>query len=660
MLKRKFSKVVSVVLTLAMISVLLISSAPVPAEAAGTTYYVDSVGGNDANNGTSTSSAWKTLGKVNQKTFQPGDIIKFKSGSTWSGQLFPKGSGTSTNVIKIDKYGTGNKPVINAGGSYTSAVYFENQEYWEINNLEITNSGNTTNRNTGILIKNTGVGKKSHLYVKNCYVHDVDGLVQGQAGSKKCFGGITYFVDNDGGVQSYWDDILIEGNTISNVDRAGIYLHSEWFERNGYVGDYDESEWVPSTNVRIRNNTLTNIGGDGIVVGSCDGALVEYNVGNTCGTSQYAYHVGMWMWSSDNCVFQYNEVFNQQMGDGDSEAWDFDFNCQGDIYQYNYSHDNAGGCLLVCSGPAYTKDHIFRYNISESENGYGIFNMSGANTTNVKIYNNTIYNDVSGLAVVKDHDWEGLPGSDMYFYNNIFYNQGVGSYSSRYTYDNNCYYLGSSPTDSHKITSNPMLVNPGNGGENINFTDANRLAGYKLQSGSPCINTGKSISSNGGKDFWGNSLYNGNPDIGAHEFSGSGATPSPTPTSTPTPVNIKVEAENMTMTNYAQETKSGASGGKVIKLTSEGVTGNATYTFTGTAGTYNITVCYFDENDGQCPFKLYVGSTQVDSWTATADDNTYKTRTKSGVSLSNVSVIKVEGTYNVGEWARVDYIEIKN
>jgi hypothetical protein len=37
--------------------------------AGATTYYVDSVGGNDNNNGTSTGTAWQNLTKVNTITF---------------------------------------------------------------------------------------------------------------------------------------------------------------------------------------------------------------------------------------------------------------------------------------------------------------------------------------------------------------------------------------------------------------------------------------------------------------------------------------------------------------------------------------------------------------------------------------------------------------
>ena len=46
-----------------------------PSAALATTYYVDSVGGNDDWSGTSPSTAWQSLDKVNATTFQPADEI---------------------------------------------------------------------------------------------------------------------------------------------------------------------------------------------------------------------------------------------------------------------------------------------------------------------------------------------------------------------------------------------------------------------------------------------------------------------------------------------------------------------------------------------------------------------------------------------------------
>ena len=60
-----------------MLVVLAACFALVSASAAlATTYYVDSAGGNDSWSGTSPSTAWQNLTKVNTVTFSPGDQIR--------------------------------------------------------------------------------------------------------------------------------------------------------------------------------------------------------------------------------------------------------------------------------------------------------------------------------------------------------------------------------------------------------------------------------------------------------------------------------------------------------------------------------------------------------------------------------------------------------
>jgi hypothetical protein len=77
-----------------------------------TNYYVSN-SGSDGNNGTSTSTPWKTLAKVNSITFVAGDTISLQCGGVWREQLRPLGSsGTAGNPIVFQTYGTGAKPLL--------------------------------------------------------------------------------------------------------------------------------------------------------------------------------------------------------------------------------------------------------------------------------------------------------------------------------------------------------------------------------------------------------------------------------------------------------------------------------------------------------------------------------------------------------------------
>lgn len=102
------------------------------------TYYVDSSLGNDANSGTATSSAWKTLTPINSKTFAAGDSVYFQRGQSFSGKitLFDE-SGTSGNPIVFGAYGTGAKPIILSTGQTRSFDLRNNASYITIQDLEL-------------------------------------------------------------------------------------------------------------------------------------------------------------------------------------------------------------------------------------------------------------------------------------------------------------------------------------------------------------------------------------------------------------------------------------------------------------------------------------------------------------------------------------------
>ena len=78
-----------------------------------TNYYV-AADGNDNNNGRSSSAPWKSLAKVNRmmSSFKPGDVIFFRRGDNFNGELIVTASGSSGSPIRFAAYGSGDKPVI--------------------------------------------------------------------------------------------------------------------------------------------------------------------------------------------------------------------------------------------------------------------------------------------------------------------------------------------------------------------------------------------------------------------------------------------------------------------------------------------------------------------------------------------------------------------
>jgi hypothetical protein len=301
------------------------------------TFYVDSRSGSDTNPGTSPEKAWTSLEKVNQQVFAPGDQLLFKSGTEYIGQLEPKGSGSVESPIIISSYGEGAKPVIHGKGEKKYSLLLKNIEYYEVSKLEITNKGNEREAGrTGILIHAKDFGEMKHIILNDLEVHHINGSLV-----KKEGGGNAIFWRNEGdSIPSRFVGLRIENCHLHHCGRNGI---NSW-------GNTNRDKWFPSLDVVVRNNLLEEIPGDGIVPIGCDGALVEFNVMRNCPDilSHEEAAAGIWPWSSDNTLIQFNEVSHHR-AKWDGQGFDADYNCSGTIIQYNYSHDNYGGFLLVCN-----------------------------------------------------------------------------------------------------------------------------------------------------------------------------------------------------------------------------------------------------------------------------------------------------------------------
>jgi hypothetical protein len=467
-------KWVYIIIVIILISVNLAAAAVT--SNSGRAFYVDNITGNDNNIGTSRSKPWASLDKVNSILFKPGDRIFFKAGTVYAGQLRPKGSGREGEPIVIDMYGVGSKPRIDGKGAYLDTVLLENVEYWEISNLEITNLGPTRQDwRTGVKVFANNFGTMHHIQLKNLYVHDVNGSL------KKETEGCGIIAECDGKKLSRFDGLLIEDCHVVRTDRNGICMKSQFVERS--------EDWFPSLNVVIRGNVVEDCGGDAIKPWGADGCLVEHNVVNGARQRCDDYAAGIWPWSCDNTLIQYNEVSHVK-GTKDGQGFDSDYNCRNSIFQYNYSHDNDGGFMLVCTTPV-TKDYIgtigtiIRYNISQNDKER-IFYFSGE-TQDTYIYSNVIYvKEGLDIPLVMFKPWGGDRYADStYFYNNIFYADGKLSYvhsvkelpegrheyapgfdkATNVVFSNNVYYGNhvKPPKDAKAIKTNPMLVNPGSG-----------------------------------------------------------------------------------------------------------------------------------------------------------------------------------------------------
>lgn len=427
--------------------------------------------------------------------------------------------------------------------------------YVEVKGLELTNESDDAQyiqnglANTSARMDRTGVagiakdgGTMDHVYLEDLYIHDIDGNLQDKHMDN---GGIQFNVskptdESKTGIARY-NDVKITNCYVKDVKRAGIvvgytYQHSKF---NGAQIADETVQKYGHTNIYIADNYVQNSGNDAIVAMYAYRPVIERNISDTAGVDLDDGYAGYWQsfcatiwpWKTKDAVFQYNEAFDTVgEGNGDGQAWDIDWS-DGTVYQYNYSHNNGGGSMLICLNEAY--NGTFRYNLSHNDLGC-LITFQG--NPEAKIYNNVFYVD-GDRATRVHHNASGKRSGSGVISNNIFYNASTANPNDEWEpngnkkFSNNLYYgYTSTPsTDKHAVVvaeseKDQIFVGPLTAPDSTDGTihrhddpEAKTVFdGFKIKEDSAAVNAGVYIPNNGGKDFFGNKLGM-TPDIGMHE-----------------------------------------------------------------------------------------------------------------------------------------------
>ena len=433
----------------------------VPVQAAGTdgtgtTYYVDSKGGNDNNDGTSESKAFQTLDKVNELDLEPGDTVLLKKGSVFEDQalVFTKeDSGSAEAPVKVSTYGEGNRPQINTNGhgqwelnygnpldnqnhkwkgTVSSSILIEDTEYIEIDGLELTNDRKSTTDtekdkayNDEYAMDRTGVagvakdnGTVDHIVLNDLYIHDVTGNVY----NKHMTNGGIYFIvekptdESATGIAKY-NDVQIKNCSLDTVNRWGIavgYTY-QWSKFTTASLSDDVMAKYGSSNVVIENNYLNHVGGDAITTMYLDRPLVQYNVSENAAeqinTTDYSQQ-------QPRLDANGNETGKQGVGAGRVAAGIWPWKCKNAIFQYNECFATLNASNGNGDGQPWDADYgdgtNYQYNYSHGNTASTIMFCGGNSVNNTFRYNISQNEDMGPL------DPAGNSGNCQ-VYNNTFY-----------------------------------------------------------------------------------------------------------------------------------------------------------------------------------------------------------------------------------------------
>lgn len=518
-----------------LIMISLIPKAVVFAE--GTSYYFDSVNGDDSNSGLSENSPKKSPKKIVSKLC-PGDKVLLKRGCIFEKTyLSIKVSGEKNAPITFSCYGDkeDDLPIIKGKDTTENVIIINSADYIVIDSLHIISSFEEIGTSASCIKIQSENGKTiMNNTVKNCVLEGDDD--NWNDFNQNGLNGISVEPVNYYG---FFDGITIENNEIYNVKGVGININGchGGCNSNGVVNENS------AKNVVIKENFLYNIGKDGIKVTNCNAPLIEYN---TCGKShsfaKTTWHVAMWPFTCYKAVFQYNESYDTKTT-YDGQGFDCDYQCYETLFQYNYSHDNEGGFMLICTEPSFLNGTAFnirptvRYNISQDDMNTLISLTGHINDT--RIYNNTIYSSkyVKLVLNVFSRDEKTYPVNTK-IYNNIFYTKcgnfnwetftGTDYFTTGTEFKNNLVYgynwlnypQNDTPSDNgdgiiaqnNIYNENPLLLKAGGAEKGFESCYA-----YKLQAGSPALKSGMVINDNNKSDFFGNEVNNTDkPNIGAY------------------------------------------------------------------------------------------------------------------------------------------------
>jgi len=465
-------------------------------------YYVDATNGDDINDALSPSAAWKTITKVNNSTFNPGDSVLLKRGEVWKEQLMVPSSGSSNNPVIFGAYGNGDKPII--GGTSTAGhgwthlgndvysialhvrpymVLFDANIKPEIFTLQFAS-----------LITSPSVG--SVLFQQNPFTVLV--VTSTSASNNRVFGHIS------GG---QWDTttpvIDLDHTMVTNpvfaapmalaYNPAGVTRHGEWCWENGvfYINSTTHPDnsniEVGARNFGIDTNKqdylvikdleVSGANSAGIFLNETDYSTVQNNTVRNIGV--HGFHAGISIWGSCNNKVNGNIISDCAFSGITCSGWDSKITANNTVSQNIISHTGAGGINLISKGVSnntienniisYANElvydsaglysyntgagNVFRYNMvhhggSEKLKSCGLMIDNGSGATDV-MYNIFYLNSNGGIHISGD---DRIGGDRLY---------GNTSYrNNEYNFDNGelCFFGGA--TDSI-VKNNIMFSSPG-------------------------------------------------------------------------------------------------------------------------------------------------------------------------------------------------------
>jgi parallel beta-helix repeat protein len=444
-----------------------------------TSYYIDSVAGNDTSDGTSSSTPWRTLAKINSARFSAGEHIFFKSGDIWRETLLPSSSGEAGNPIVFDAYGTGPAPILSGADLLPQSAWTLcsdcQSNIWRANvstqpNIVLFNgtSGNQktslsslasagdwysvsdvlyvwSSLNPGSYYLRPGVEAGSRSIVANlsalAYVTVQNLELTGANGIPT--NGVIY-AHTENGVPPH--DLLLNNLVVSNGAGHGIHLEDcnncvvegstiATMASDG-ISLVSLSRANPITSGSVVGNTVSNSNHDGIATygcaigGDCQGFTFANGVFlsgiNISGNTVHDNGEGIYLqWTNHSSVSSNVAYHNTQTADNAAEGGGIELEASSNnTIERNLLYENRlNGVELSNDSGAGTgitgaSNNLIQYNAVHDNGSHALFTDAAPTESNQFLYN-LVWNQVNGECFIAN-------GMGHTFYGNVCWHNSTG------------------------------------------------------------------------------------------------------------------------------------------------------------------------------------------------------------------------------------------
>jgi len=156
-----------------------------------------------------------------------------------------------------------------------------------------------------------------------------------------------------------FSDILVDGVDAAHTNQwAGILIGGGPF--------YFPPEFPLNSHITVRNSSVQDVYGDGIILFRDSDSLIETSVAWQTGmqpTETIGTPNAIWTWTCTDCTVRDNEAFLTDSPGVDGGAYDIDWANTRNTVERNYAHDTQGYCIAVFAAGYVTSQSLVHDNL---------------------------------------------------------------------------------------------------------------------------------------------------------------------------------------------------------------------------------------------------------------------------------------------------------